>query len=397
MIDTLMKHLGNDEKVLIKMIKTAKASDDSNMIVPVHTIEKELIGKWAVAREPLSSVSSKLGTTNADKEHADELGLVKQMALIKQMKYSDSMLSELLIAAKKNPSTEKAATDLQNQLIRAWLEKLEPPENVFKFLMLDRAADNVLSDSQLKLWINYAYAVRKRTGKPQVSLIDNLMNNYNDKAMVKIINTAKKSPDAKAKGTYVEDELLLKWAVDEKPIAYVSKMLGTTAAESYSKTLDGFKGVHDKQLRNMLYKHERPQTVFNYLKLDKTDNPFTSPQLNDWVNYATAFKGRTKGNPFAPETNMIDTLMKHIGNDEKVLIKMIKTAKGSDDSNMIVPVHTIEKELIGKWAVAREPLSSVSTKLGTTNADKERLHKIYMDALEEYDTTYLDWMRRYGQ
>ncbi|OWZ18267.1 RxLR effector protein, partial [Phytophthora megakarya] len=163
-------------------------------------------------------------------KHADELGLVKQMALIKQMKYSDSMLSELLIAAKKNPSTEKAATDLQNQLIRAWLEKLEPPENVFKFLMLDRAADNVLSDSQLKLWINYVYTVRKRTGKPQVSLIDNLMNNYNDKAMVKIINTAKKSPDANAKGTYVEDELLLKWAVDEKPIAYVSKMLGTTAA-----------------------------------------------------------------------------------------------------------------------------------------------------------------------
>ncbi|OWY95100.1 hypothetical protein PHMEG_00034986 [Phytophthora megakarya] len=455
-------------------------------------------------------------------KHVNELGLVKQLAQFKQTKYSDSMLSELLIAAKKIPSTEKAATDMQSQLIRVWLDKLEPPENVFKFLMLDKAADNLLSDPQFLVWRKYATAFNDlSSGKPQMSLIGVLMKNYDDKAMAKIIikgkeisgteikanyverelllrwaiddkpltyvtkllgtsakasyqkkldiftdiegkqlrsmlynlepsenvfkllkldrsenpltspelgvwinyafrlkshargnpsvtqtslienlvkhyddealvrfiNAAKKTSNPKIKAKYVEAELLMKWAIDNKPLTYVTKMIGTSAKTSYQKNLEMLKGVENKHLRSMLYKQESPANVFKFLKLDSAKNPFTSPQLNDWVNYVAAFKDRTKGNPLAPHTSMIDILTKH--NDEKALSTMIKAAKESDESKMIASVNVVEKELIEKWAAAREPLVSVSNRLGTTKEDKTRLQKIYTDKIDEIDTEYL--------
>ncbi|KAG6942067.1 hypothetical protein JG688_00018330 [Phytophthora aleatoria] len=75
--------------------------------------------------------------------------------------YSDTVLSQILIAAKKSPKTEVLATNLQNQQLRVWLDRLEPPENVFKLLMLDKGADGLLDNPQLKTWLRYTDTYRK--------------------------------------------------------------------------------------------------------------------------------------------------------------------------------------------------------------------------------------------
>ncbi|OWY92981.1 RxLR effector protein, partial [Phytophthora megakarya] len=44
---------------------------------------------------------------------------------------------------------------LTNQRFRVWLDNLESPESVFKFLMLDKAPENLLDSPQLKAWLQY--------------------------------------------------------------------------------------------------------------------------------------------------------------------------------------------------------------------------------------------------
>ncbi|OWY97129.1 Avirulence (Avh) protein, partial [Phytophthora megakarya] len=239
--------------------------------------------------------------------YSDDLS-VKQTTVFKtlQARYSDAKLSELLLAGKRIQSTEKLAVELQKQQIRVWMDTFEHPETVFKLLMLDKAGENVLSNPQLKVWIDYAFSFKQHTkGNPlmkQTTLIDTLMKNYDDKALAIIIDTAKKSSNAKLMGSYVESALLGKWAIDNKPLGYVVKILGTTADEKqlvrtqYLENLGKLKNVEDKKVRGWLYNLESPDTVFKLLKLDQDNNLLTSPLLDEWVNYARAFKDRTKGN-----------------------------------------------------------------------------------------------------
>ncbi|POM81626.1 Avirulence protein (Avh) [Phytophthora palmivora] len=145
--------------------------------------------------------------------------------------YSDETISQVLIAAKKVPTTEKLAVELQHKQIRAWLNNLESPETVFKFLMLDKGADKLLDNPQLKTWLMYTEWFRtKNPYARKVSLIDTLMDNYSGKALSTMLKSAT-SDYSRIMASTLEGQLLGRWARSGKSLDEVLELLGTTPAK----------------------------------------------------------------------------------------------------------------------------------------------------------------------
>ncbi|KAE8964532.1 hypothetical protein PR003_g30058 [Phytophthora rubi] len=126
--------------------------------------------------------------------------------------FSDNMLSQLLIAAQKVPSTEKIATRLQNQQIKVWLDRKEFPDTVFKFLQLDKGVDNLLTNPQLSTWVKYASQYEMENPfTTQATMIGTFSAHYSDKALTKMLQEAKKVPKTKKLAMDLEVALINKW------------------------------------------------------------------------------------------------------------------------------------------------------------------------------------------
>ncbi|POM75648.1 Avirulence protein (Avh) [Phytophthora palmivora] len=391
MLPTLVNQY-NDE-TLSKMLEAAKQVESTNSIATRLQTEQMTMWKRAdITADKLFQIYRlhdgvpAYPAINIWMRYADEFAPGTKTTLFEtlQKHYSDNALSQVVIAMMKVPSTEKLAVDLQKQQIRLWLDKLESPENVFKLLMLDKGADNLLANPQFKVWTGYALEFQKHAKGTQ--MIDTLMKNYTPQNMATVINTAKKNPNTKRMAQYVQSELLGKWAAENKPLADVLKLLGTSADEVklvktlYTAKVEKIKEAQKQQIRVWLDKMVPPENVFKILKLDKeADNLLTNPQLKVWIEYASKFKDHAQGNPFATQSNMIDTLMRNY--NAKDLATIINTAKKNPNTKRVA--EDIQDELIGKWVLDGKPLTYVSKMLGTSKEEAVLVHKIYMAKIKK--------------
>lgn len=143
------------------------------------------------------------------------------------------------MAATKVPNTKELATNLQNQQIQMWLTRLESPETVFKFLMLDKGADNLLANPQLTTCLLYTKNfMANNPYARKVVFIDTLRTNYTDKSLTQMLTAAKEVPRSKKMAAHLEDQLLGRWALAGKTPEYVSKMLGKSAESKYLTKLN---------------------------------------------------------------------------------------------------------------------------------------------------------------
>lgn len=140
--------------------------------------------------------------------------------------FSDSVLSQLLIAAQKNPSTKKMATQLQGQQIQKWLDNKEFPNTVFKYLTLDKGVDNLLANPQLNTWIKYAddYKV-ENPFTTKATMIDTFMFHYTEASLIRMLAAAKKVASTKKMATNLEVALLSRFLTAKKDPLYVAKVL----------------------------------------------------------------------------------------------------------------------------------------------------------------------------
>ncbi|OWZ05365.1 Avirulence (Avh) protein [Phytophthora megakarya] len=185
--------------------------------------------------------------------YADEFNPGVQTTLFEKLRktYSDSVLSQLLIAGMKDPNTKTLATELQAKQVNRWLDQLQPPENVFKLLALDKGAENLLSNPQLYTWVNYAERYKANNEfTTKLTLFEAMKTHYSDDALVTMLRSASRAKSNRDTGyvRYVENALLDKWANDKKPVGEVLTALGATHAKknevnaAYSKkvlALDG--------------------------------------------------------------------------------------------------------------------------------------------------------------
>ncbi|ETO66921.1 hypothetical protein F444_16015 [Phytophthora nicotianae P1976] len=280
----------------------------------------------------------------------------------------------ILAAARKVPSTEKAAAKLQAEQSKIWLSADKDPEELFKLLQLDKTGDDLLDNPQFKYWGKY---VEDFNLNPQledlVSIIDIVRKNFADDVLAHMIVTGMKAPSTKSMAQRMEDELFKGWITNLKTPDVVFMYLKLNKAgekvfenplwSMYTKYLDHFNKVvpmkqttmisafarnYDKealakiliaakkdlrterlasklyteQIQRWLTTKDPPDQIFKALKLDEvTDDIFTSPLFNTWSTYLDDFNAK-----FPDEkVSMIDTY--RTNSDDAFLAKMFVNAK----------------------------------------------------------------------
>ncbi|KAG7379830.1 hypothetical protein PHYPSEUDO_008077 [Phytophthora pseudosyringae] len=205
-IDTLTAHY--TDIGLSRMINAAKeTSGTTNMAA---YMEKALLGKWATDGKTPAYASNLLWASAADKKSLEA-----------------AYLEKLVVQ-----STKRLAENLQVQQVGAWMARQETPDAVFKLLRLDQGAENIFARPQFDTWLNFALRFRKEHADAEgTTVFVSLMAHYSDTALARMIKTAKETPGTKNLATYMEKDLLGKWATDGKAPAYVLIKLGTTAED----------------------------------------------------------------------------------------------------------------------------------------------------------------------
>ncbi|KUG00821.1 hypothetical protein AM587_10002228 [Phytophthora nicotianae] len=280
----------------------------------------------------------------------------------------------ILAAARKVPSTEKAAAKLQAEQSKIWLSADKDPEELFKLLQLDKTGDDLLDNPQFKYWGKY---VEDFNLNPQledlVSIIDIVRKNFADDVLAHMIVTGMKAPSTKSMAQRMEDELFKGWITNLKTPDVVFMYLTLNKAgekvfenplwSMYTKYLDHFNKVvpmnqttmisafarnydrealakiliaakkdlrterlasklYTEQIQRWLTTKDPPDEIFKALKLDEvTDDIFTSPLFNTWSAYLDDFNAK-----FPDEkVSMIDTF--RTNSDDAFLAKMFVNAK----------------------------------------------------------------------
>ncbi|OWZ00422.1 Avirulence (Avh) protein [Phytophthora megakarya] len=166
--------------------------------------------------------------------YADEFNSGERMTLFEKLQkiYSDTVLSQLLSAGMKDPKTKTLATELQTQQMNYWLDLRQPPENVFKFLALDKGAEHLLSNAQFYTWVHYLNHYNANNEiTTELTLFGALKTHYSDDGIVAMLRTANPhSVRETVVKNYLENALLDKWAKAKKPVGDVVAALGDTRA-----------------------------------------------------------------------------------------------------------------------------------------------------------------------
>ncbi|KAG4061618.1 hypothetical protein PC123_g3517 [Phytophthora cactorum] len=287
----------------------------------------------------------------------------------------DEEIMRILEAARKVPSTEKAATKLQTEQFKTWLNADKIPGDVFKLLQLNKAGDDLLANPQFKYWGKYVEDLNLKpvNNGRQVSIIDALRDNFADDVLVKMILAGMKVPATKNMAQRMEIELFKGWIVNGKTPDVIFMYLNlhkaeksvfqsplwsmyTNFLEEYNKLIptrqttmiSAFARNYDKealakllvaakkvpsteklatklqtdQIQRWLDNKDSPNGIFKALRLDDVaEDVLTSPLFNTWTTYLDAFNAKFP----SEKVSMIDTFRASF--DNKSLAKMLITAQ----------------------------------------------------------------------
>ncbi|KAG7389266.1 hypothetical protein PHYPSEUDO_010824 [Phytophthora pseudosyringae] len=276
-----------------------------------------------------------------------------------------------------------------------WLKKGESTDDVFKPLALDKTADDLLANPQLKEWISYVKNFNRENPKKQTTLIKTLTTHYGDEALAKIIEAAKQMPSTATIAKRLQSEQLQHWLSQGKSPDNVFRVLKLDAAGTevfaqpqvvtWAKYVDDFNQANpdekvtlfstfaarfgDETLVQMLIAAKKvsstekiaeqvqavqtklwlstgkaPIDVFELLQLNREGHDiFNSPLFNAWVRYTDDFRKINYGT----QLTTIETL-NNFYNDE-ILTKMIILAGQS--SSTATMARRLETEQLRNWYI----------------------------------------------
>ncbi|OWY99100.1 Avirulence (Avh) protein [Phytophthora megakarya] len=268
----------------------------------------------------------------------------KQISLISILRknYPDEDLIRIIETAKKVPSTEGMASNLQLELTQKWLTKGISPGVIFKAMALDKVGDDLLNSPKLTTWITYMkdYNAKYPKNRP-ISLFSTLMKNYPDDDLVRIMEKARKVSSTKAMAERFQLELVHKWLAEMKT----------------------------------------PQDIFTKLRIEDVGNHlFKSPRLELWVKYVDNYN---KNSPDKDKVNLM-TILKtiYMYNDENMVNLLIEGKKVAATKKLATRVQTYQMSF---WLGERKPPSKVFELLKLNEAkDASLLENTFFKAWFQY-------------
>ncbi|OWZ07667.1 RxLR effector protein [Phytophthora megakarya] len=321
--------------------------------------------------------------------------------------YTDDVVSQMLISARKRPETEEMATKLQLEQLQVWTSKGTPTDDVYNFLQLNRAGDKLFDTPEFALWVKYLDD-RVVTYKDKI-VFSTLSAHYSDDVLSQMIVAAKKIPSTENIATKLQADQLRVWLSKEKSADDVFKLLQLNKADDklfdsseftlWSKYLDdlGLDGVNkektiaaslsdnipDESLlklidtaritknRNLAKKIEEaqytrwletnthPDDIFVLYQLNTAgDNLIGNPRLKYWINYKDDFNNKN----VLDKASTMKTFTDSYGDAQ--LAKIIIAAKGVKTTEK--RATDLQREQLKYWLDNRTPTTKVYTWLGVS-------------------------------
>ncbi|KAE9040128.1 hypothetical protein PR002_g5130 [Phytophthora rubi] len=238
-----------------------------------------------------------------------------------ETRFHDKALNQILTAAMKFPSMNKAAVTMQTEKIQGYLANNRSPQKVFIWLDLDNVGDELLSNPLFTKWMEYVKDFNQKNPKFQESWFTPIRLNYDPQSVIK---------------TAMNDPSTVKLA----------------------------KLMQRERSKHWLDMKDSPRNVFKFLELSKAEEKtIVSSDFKIWSKYLNDFNQRYPNE----KTTMIDDLMANY--IERTLLRMFDVAKKDPSTEKLAT--DLQNALINKWIDAKEKPAGLKRMLdGVPTADE---------------------------
>ncbi|KAE8952131.1 hypothetical protein PR001_g33428, partial [Phytophthora rubi] len=158
-----------------------------------------------------------------------------------ETRFKDRALNQILLAAMKFPSMEKAAIAIQTKRIQGYVANNESPEKVFEWLNLDNVGDKLLIDPLFTKWMEYAKDFNQKNPKHQESWFTPIRMKYNPEPVMRMIKSAMNDPSIVKIAKLVERERSKYWLDQKDPPRHVFHFLDLNKAGEKTLASSDFK------------------------------------------------------------------------------------------------------------------------------------------------------------
>ncbi|OWZ15016.1 RxLR effector protein [Phytophthora megakarya] len=165
---------------------------------------------------------SKLYKTNSE-------GANMAMVSTLTVQYQDEALARMLAAAREVPGTKDVATNLFNAQMKYWISEKKSADQVFRYLELDQAGENVLASPLLKRWMKF---VQQKSEDPYRALYLDLSTRFDDKGLANVLLGSKVGFGKKFDYHKLDDLVVQKWVDSKKTVDDVYELLKLRNVES---------------------------------------------------------------------------------------------------------------------------------------------------------------------
>ncbi|KAH7464955.1 RxLR effector protein [Phytophthora ramorum] len=147
--------------------------------------------------------------------------------------YGDGGVESMVNKGLQNPSTVKIAEKVQAGLLKRWLIKEKSPDLTFNWILRHPTADEkVFADPRFETWAKYLSDFNQQYPDKKTTMIDAFRASYNDRALLRMFDAAKKVPGSEKLVTNLENALLDKWvSAKETPAVLSRRFSGVVAAD----------------------------------------------------------------------------------------------------------------------------------------------------------------------
>ncbi|KAK1941023.1 hypothetical protein P3T76_007729 [Phytophthora citrophthora] len=345
--------------------------------------------------------------------------------------YGDDGLAKIIEASKHVTRTKTLAKQLQGEQIQRWLAQKLSLDEVFVLLKLDKAGDQLFSQSQVLTWVKYLDDYNEEY-KKSITIFSFLKPKYKEETLVQMLIAAEKAPNTKKIAVAAQTEQTKLWLNEMKTPDDVFTLLKLKEEQSalfssplfpaWLKYLDEFnlldpeakvvlpfttlkkhyevealakmilsaskdpstsdlaKKLHSEQLREWYSSLKPPELLFKALKLDKTGSKlFERSLFTVWKEYVEFIKLMDP----TIKSNLLTPLIKIYG--EKKLAKILVTAEKVPKTKKIAT--ELQELQINRWLNEKKAPKMVYSLLrveGTLANDPSRVfYEKYIEAVKQ--------------
>ncbi|KAF4027525.1 hypothetical protein GN244_ATG20859 [Phytophthora infestans] len=158
------------------------ASRDGNVKISVTALQKLQLSNWLGRKNTADDIFRHLGLSKEGEKLlessmfntwvsyvklVDDTNVDALVFSVMKKHYSDEILEKMIVQAKTMSSTRTVASNLEAEM---WRSQGRTADDIFKFLRLDEAGDDLFEATTIDTWISYVEKLNKYEKHPQKTL-----------------------------------------------------------------------------------------------------------------------------------------------------------------------------------------------------------------------------------